>query len=87
MLVSSSSCSKSRSLRLVPPTLAAMEMSDSAGDAAPDLSIRDPAGAADCDLAVDGRTIGGRILCFREGATAAGRVNPAIQKNDVAVFD
>ena len=64
----------------MPPWLVAIETSDSAGDAAPDLSIRDPGGAADCDLTVEGLAAGGgRILCFREGATVAGRGNPAIQ--------
>ena len=38
---------------------------DSAGDAAPDRG-----GIVDCTRAIEGRTIGGRILCFLEGGTA-----------------
>jgi hypothetical protein len=58
---------------------------DSAGDAAPDRG-----GIAECDRAAEGLTIGGRILCFLEGAVA-GRGSPAMrlfsqQKELVSVY-
>jgi hypothetical protein len=75
IFVSSSSCSKSRSLRFV-PTVVATETIDSAGDAAPDLSR---GGIAECDRFVEeGLVIGGRMLCFLVGAAAC-RSGPAIR--------
>jgi hypothetical protein len=62
----------------VPPLVVATDITDSAGDVAPDLSIRELDGAAELPLIVEGRG-GGRILFFRGGATAAGRGSPAMQ--------
>lgn len=58
--------------------MVAIETKDSAGDAAPDRSIRDEGGATECDLAVEGLG-GGRILLFLVGTTVAGRGSPAMQ--------
>ena len=57
--------------------MVAIETIDSAGDAAPDRSIRDEGGATECDLVVEGLG-GGRILLFLVGTTDAGRGSPAI---------
>jgi hypothetical protein len=57
---------------------------DSAGDTAPDLG-----GIADCDRTTEGLTIGGRMLCFLDGAAAC-RGGPAMrfsQKKDCMSVD
>jgi hypothetical protein len=77
MFVSSSSFSKSRSFRFVPPAVVAIETTESAGETAPGRSNLED-GAADGALALEGLG-GGRILLFRGGATIAGRGSPAIQ--------
>lgn len=50
----------------------------SAGEAAPDCVLGCIEEALDWVLAIEGRTIGGRIECFLPGKPAAGRGRPAI---------